>query len=258
MQKSQTLKLILLNAGIVVLNILVFSKGIGNVSITEGTAFQKALGITIIIMSIIAFIYGNFQLLQTTKRPANVSYTMEELDEPHEFIEVLQQYKKVVVFQDDINMAINQLERLQRKRKTLDEVLFQNYQQDVNEFGNLQRVVDDTANLFYENLKKMIKRMSIFDPQEYIKVNNSQFNSDAFISKRQLYDEHLRYIKMIINQNEAILLEFDNLLVEISKADETGERLYSLDSIKGTISAMKSFRSGKDDLSDLEAKYDEL
>ncbi len=56
MQKSQTLKLILLNAGIVVLNILVFSKGIGNVSITEGTAFQKALGITIIIMSIIDFI----------------------------------------------------------------------------------------------------------------------------------------------------------------------------------------------------------
>jgi hypothetical protein len=59
-----------------------------------------------------------------------------------------------------------------------------------------------------------------------------------------------------VNQNETILLEFDNLLVEISKADDLEGGINNLDSIKGTVDAMKSFRNGKDELSDLEAKYD--
>jgi len=256
MQNNQTPKLILLNGAIIALNIITFSQGVGSLSLSEGTNFQVALGITLVIMSIIVFLYGNYHLLQPSKRPPNVTYTLDELDEPEEFVEVLKKYQRIQIFREDISMSINQIEILQRKRVKLDEVLFQAYSEDVSEFGNLKKVVDDTCNLMYENLKKMIKRLSLFDEQEYIKIINNQYSSDAFVSKRQLYEEHIRYVKTIVNQNEAILLEFDNLLVEISKADDFGTSIDNLDSIKGTISAMKSFRTGKNELSDLEAKYD--
>lgn len=256
MQNNQIPKLILLNGVIIALNIILFSKGIGGLSLSDGTNFQVALGMTVIIMSIIVFLYGNYHLLQPSKRPSNVTYTLDELDEPEEFVEVLRKYQRIQVFREDISMSINQIERLQRKKIKLDEVLFQTYSEDVSEFGNLKKIVDDTCNLMYENLKKMIKRLALFDEQEYIKIVNNTYSTDAFVSKRQLYNEHIRYVKTIVNQNETILLEFDNLLVEISKADDLEGGIHNLDSIKGTIDAMKSFRTGKDELSDLEAKYD--
>ena len=52
-----------LNIAIVMLNIIIFSPGLFNIKIDFINIFQTSIGITIIIMSFIIFIIGNYKIL---------------------------------------------------------------------------------------------------------------------------------------------------------------------------------------------------
>lgn len=52
-----------LNIVIVILNIIIFSPGIIGVNIDFNNIFQTSIGITVIVMSVIIFIVGNYKIL---------------------------------------------------------------------------------------------------------------------------------------------------------------------------------------------------
>ena len=59
--KDRAIKLILLNLGIALLNVILFSKGLVGLSFTGG-ALSAAFAVTTVVMSIIAFRDGNYTM----------------------------------------------------------------------------------------------------------------------------------------------------------------------------------------------------
>ena len=58
MSKKQIIKLLCLNLGIALLNVILFSAGFVGLNFS-GDALTTALGVTVIVMSIVTFFYGN-------------------------------------------------------------------------------------------------------------------------------------------------------------------------------------------------------
>ena len=72
MRNSKFISLIKINSAIVILNIVLFSPGLLNIEIGGTSIFKTALGVTIITMSIIIFIIGNYSILMKEDNDINI------------------------------------------------------------------------------------------------------------------------------------------------------------------------------------------
>lgn len=118
MNSKQITKLVVFNTGIVALELLVFSDKLLGFSVTSESTLKAALSITIIIISIGIFVYGNYNILTSPK--VQTAYILEELREPKEYIEALESYRYKQAFSKQIDFAIGQIQRLNRKKESLD------------------------------------------------------------------------------------------------------------------------------------------
>lgn len=253
MSKKQMGKIIFLNACIIILNIIIFSEGILGFSISSDNTLVSALSITTILMSIIVFAYGNYKLIKSLYSKA--SYIMEDLDSPKEYEDALLKYRNKAALSENINTLINQISQLERKKKSLETVLFQKYQDNAEDFDSLNQIVEDTGKLMFENIRKILSRMEIFDQKEYERLKMDHGDSEIIYAKMQIYKEHMLYVRKYIDKNEAILIQFDNLLIEVSKIGDTDEGEKGLDNLEAIVASMKKLRSGDNGISELEKKY---
>ena len=76
-------------------------------------------------------------------------------------------------------------------------------------------------------------------------------------AKRQIFVEHFAYIKQQLEKNEAILLEFDRLLMEVSKiGDKEMADEETMNSIRDVIYGMKQLHNDEEgEMESLEQKY---
>ena len=170
MSKKQIIKLLCLNLGIALLNVILFSAGFVGLNFS-GNAFTTALGVTVIVMSIVAFLYGNYTIL--FKQPSiQLFKNTGELVDDKDYIDALEERREKKVFDEEISNAIDQVYRLQDKDKALDSILAQYFSPQEMTYTKFQSVIDSVQALFYNNLKKMINRMIIFDYKDYTKLIN--------------------------------------------------------------------------------------
>lgn len=262
MDNKKLIKLVAFNAVLALFEVVLFSEGLIGLSIGSSSVFESAAAVTIIVMSIIVFLYVNYKLLSSKQVTHQAKVLMDELDEPGEFIAALNHYVGKQMFRDDINTGQDQVRRLDKKMKTLDTVLFQNFREGTENYSGFQRVVTDAQKMIYDNLKKVINAMEIIDPVEYNKVMiNQQWSviqeqdNSVLESKRNMYRSHDMYIKKLLEKNEEILLEFDKLLMEASRLGDSNEDS-NLDEIRDVIGAMQKLHENPDkEFEELEARY---
>ena len=254
MSKKQIIKLLCLNLGIALLNVILFSAGFVGLNFS-GDALTTALGVTVIVMSIVTFFYGNYTIL--FKQPSIQLFKNAELVDDKDYIGALEERREKKVFDEEISNAIDQVYRLQDKDKALDSILAQYFSPQEMTYTKFQTVIDSVQALFYNNLKKMINRMIIFDYKDYTKLINKLKNAPAsdgitVASKStgaqlKIYNEHIDYVKGLVEMNESILVKLDSLLLEISKLDDIDEagleELTAIQEINDLISQAKSFKT---------------
>lgn len=250
MSKKQIIKLICLNLGIVLLNIILFSAGFVGLNFS-GAAVTTALGVTVIVMSLLAFFYGNYTIL--FKQPSIQLFKSTELVESKDYIGALEERREKRVFDSEISNAIDQVYRLQDKDKALDSILSQYFSPQEMTYTKFQSVIDSVQALFYNNLKKMINRMIIFDYKDYTKLMNKLGNasvagtSKSASTQLKIYNEHIEYVKGLVEMNESILVKLDSLLLEISKLDDIDEagleELAAIQEINDLISQTKYYKN---------------
>ncbi len=102
-----------LNIAIVMLNIIIFSPGLFNIKIDFINIFQTSIGITIIIMSFIIFIIGNYKILIKEDNEIDIS----KLDDSEDYIEALKENSSKRVFSKDIDILLEQIERMDKKAR---------------------------------------------------------------------------------------------------------------------------------------------
>ena len=232
LMKNRAIKLILLNLGIALLNIILFSKGLVGLSFAGG-ALAAAFAVTTIVMSVIAFGYGNYTLLFSEKKQPEVQLLRSgELRTPEDYSQALQGKKGQGVFDEDIATGCEQIARMQDKDRALASILDQFFIPEEITYTRFRNAITSVQALFYNNVKKMINRMIIFDYKDYKKLCEKLTASrtggtplpPAAADQVAIYNEHIDYVKDLIATNEAILTKLDALLLEISKLDDLDER----------------------------------
>lgn len=234
--KHRVLKLVCLNLGIVLLNIILFSEGLVGLSFGGG-ALQTALAVTVVVMSVLIFGYGNYTLLfaeEKTPEPTVQLLKGDEQMKPQEYLEALNARKGRGVFEEEIAAAAEQLERMQDKDRALDSILAQFFVPQEITFTRFDSAINGVQAIFYNNIKKMINRMIIFDYKDYQKLSEKVEEarsrggagvvSKSVDTQMRIYQEHIEYVRGLVDMNENILVKLDGLLLEISKLDDLDEK----------------------------------
>lgn len=230
MSRKQIIKLICLNLAIALLNVILFSRGFVGLTF-DGDALLTAFAVTEIVMSVIAFGYGNYKILFAEPEMKLLGKT--ELKETDDYIQMLESVRGKRTFDNFIDTAIDQVQRLRDKDKALDSILLQHF--SPTEMTNIryQGAIDAVQKLFYSNVNKIINRILIFDDKDYWKtldkiskfsdlpaLNDPMSPSSQAQKQLQIYNEHIKYVKTKVDDNESILVKMDSLLLEISNLDD--------------------------------------
>jgi hypothetical protein len=231
-----------------------------------GETMAVAFGITVLLLSAMAFGYGNYKLLKSMEgaegRPSyskKYGYVLEEIDTPEECRTALMECRSRV-FDFYVNRAIEQVNQFQRKQESMRKILFQKCQSDEKEMYGVGQIVEDAEEMLYENVRHMVSRMSIFDEVDYLKMQKdaaNRQNSEGMAAKRALYQEHLEYITKQLEKTDSVLLAYDRLLIEISKlGDDYGKEQEQMAHIQDVVNGMKQLNDEVDqELAGLERQY---
>lgn len=223
MAGNNYLKMLGVVAGAAVINILALSPAFAGVTI-GGSAFETALGVTLLAASAIAIIYGSYNWLYKTP----IVLTTKPIQTREDYVGALAPYGRIRVLSEDISVALEQMDRMDKKKATLLKVLHQRFEPGEMSFAKFSSVADEVENLFYLNIKSVLNRLGVFDEAEYERVmtrKSARYSPKLLQEKTDFYNDYLSYIKHAIGTNEEMLLQLDKLLLEISRLDsiEPGE-----------------------------------
>lgn len=236
-------KLILINLMIVLVNIICFSPAFIGLSFNSDNALIIAGSVTIIVLSILLFVYLNYRILNSENLKHD--YNIEKLEDNEDYINILKKFKDIIFYNNEILTLIDQIERFERKEQKIKNILYQKFQEDIENKNIFLEVSDEANLLFIKNVKKLVNLFSIFDEEEY---NEFLKKYGKIPPERQaLYNENLLDVRNFIQSNENILLNFDKLInettrfgdsVESNKLDEK-----SLNKLQDITNSMKEMRT---------------
>lgn len=213
---KKIIKLLGLNIGIVVVDIIFLSPGLLGIDIIGASVFETAFGATAIFMSVIVFIFGNYKLLIEEEKIIQVS----EIKTADDYIEALNQNYDKRIFEKDIDTILEQIEMFKKKRESIKEVLLQKFDITEMSYSKFDGVISDIENVFYLNIKSIINKLNAFDEKDYNRIKNygeKKFSREFVQTKMRIYGEYITFVKEAIEDNEQIILKLDKILLELSR-----------------------------------------
>jgi len=221
LNRSAPFKLLGVIAGVAVLNITVLSPGLLGISIGGVSALETATGITLLFVSLLIVIYWSYTLLF---RPSAVRAVLP-LTTREDYITELNRYRNVKVLREDVAVALDQLERIEKKKATLLKVLASRFDPAELSFRKFNTVIQEVEKLLYLNLRRILTKLSVFDAAEYSQfadwMKAGRFSGSLVQKKNALYNEYFAHVKGCLGANEEILLKLDQLLLELSMLGST-------------------------------------
>lgn len=217
MNGTKYIKLLGLILGVGVSNILVLSPGFIGVEIGE-SALTTALGVTLLFASALVLLYGSYALL--FKPP--VVIPVKQIKTHEDYVEALTHYRRVKVLEDDITLALEQMDRMTKKKATLFNVLNERFDTTELSYKKFASVTEEVEKLFYLNVRSILNRLHVFDESEFERVRSKKptpFSRELVQEKTNVYNEYLSFVTSSLGTNEEILLKLDKLLLEISRLD---------------------------------------
>lgn len=224
MNKDMLIRLLALNLGIAAANIAVFSSGLLAVDLF-GSTLEKAFGSAFLVLSGSGLVYGNYKLLSEPEKaiPIGAKSTKED------YVEALNEHRGLETFERNIDLLLDQIERLQKKNKTIRDILLQIFNASEISYQKFDAVIAEVENIFFKNIRRIINKLNAFDEDDYNFIkkqrNSGAFSEEIMEEKFNVYNEYIRFVKEATEDNEQILLKLDKLLLEISGLNciESGE-----------------------------------
>jgi len=125
-------------------------------------------------------------------------------------------------FAQDLGNIIGQVDRFQRKKNTVRNVLLEKFSDTEISFDKFYAAVDDLENVMVLNIRSLMARLEAFDEEEYEKLisQHTQPGSEpdeTTKSRIEIYYDYINYAKNAVENNERMLLKLDQLILEINK-----------------------------------------
>lgn len=232
---------------IALVNVILFSPGFINISLSKNT-FQMALGITIIVISIIVFVIGNMNILLAKELVVNNK--TKAILTSKDYMEVLNKNKNKQVFTKDIMTLLDQIQRLKKKKDTILTILQEKFNSSEMSYSRFLSVIDEIEKVFDINMKSIVNKINIFDVDDYENTKEEfeapTISEDIIEEKMKIYNEYITFVKNSIEDNEQILLKLDKILLELSNFNslEDGEleNMEIMEEIDDLISKIKFYK----------------
>lgn len=237
---KKPVKLAVFNIAFIIIAILSFSeRGLGLSFDPSDGAFSFAMSISLTFLGVGLFCFVNYTLLTNKEK---VDYKIKKLSTISDCITALEKCKHTdPTFLKEIEEAISQLQSLQRKTDNLATLLEQN---GVSEnFASINKTADKAKFFVFENVKRIINRLIVFDNEDYL-------------ARGQSYDisEHKDYIRTILRDNDDILHEYQNMLLAVSGVGDIHQT--NLTELQIMTEALNRVLGGKQ-FASLEKQYSE-
>ncbi|WP_245237264.1 hypothetical protein [Paenibacillus ihuae] len=185
------------------------------------SALETASGVTLLFISLLVVLYGSYTLLFKASAPTSA----RPLTSPDDYAGQLQQYKNVKVLKNDVLLALDQLERMEKKKSTLTRVLSTRFDPQELSYKKFSSVITEVEKLLLLNVRGIVNKLSLFDTTDFSLLANTnkppQFSEKLVQKKTALYNDFFTSLKGYLGANEEILLKLDQLLLEISELDST-------------------------------------
>jgi hypothetical protein len=216
MDRIKLIKLSGLNLGIAATNIITFSPRLIGLELFGASALETALGITFIFLSGAGLIYGNYELFAGPEKvvQTNKIRTVED------YIEVLNIHRELKTFEKTVDLLLDQIERLQKKNKTIRDILLQIFSASEMSYKKFDAVIAEVEKIFFMNIRSILNKLDAFDEEDYNfvrkKYEEGAFSQQFMEEKCKIFNEYINFVKAATEDNEQILLKLDKLLLEIS------------------------------------------
>jgi hypothetical protein len=214
MDRKKLIELLSLNLGIAAANIIIFSPGLIGLELVG--ALATAFGSTFIFLSGAGLIYGNYKLFTEPEKaiPAEKIWTVDD------YIEALNNHRGLKSFEKTVDLLLDQIERLQKKNKTIRDILLQIFCASEISYKKFDAVIAEVENIFFMNIRSILNKLNAFDEEDYKSIRkryeDGAFSQQFMEEKFRVYDEYFAFVKAATEDNEQILLKLDKLLLEIS------------------------------------------
>lgn len=242
-------KIIRCNLAILIINILMFSNVGFHLRPFMGSGFFGTfIGLFTIFISLELLIKNNSQIFKKDNQENANKKNVSQLSTDDDFKTSLIRCMPKRNFRFSCETALKQLERMRKKVNVLEEILLQHFESDSITYIKFHNTIENVEDLFYDNLRKMISKMELFDQEEYDNIarTNRNLSTESAIQRNALYKEYIDYANLIIEKNENILVKFDELLSEISKLediDDTNiEELEVLQEVNELVGQIKYYK----------------
>ena len=211
------------------------------------SALETAFGSTIIFLSGAGLIYGNYKILTGQEKviPTNKIRTLED------YIEALNNHRGLKTFEENIDLLLDQIERLQKKNKTIRDILLQIFSDSEISYKKFDAVIAEVEKIFFMNIRSILNKLNAFDEEDYNfirkKYEAGAFSQQVMEEKFKVYNEYITFVKAATEDNEQILLKLDKLLLEISDLNsvESGqlEQMAGMIEIDNLIKQAKYYKN---------------
>lgn len=192
MKKSQLIKLAVFNICFAVLEVVLFSPSLGNLTAKPLAAVAAAA------MSIGAFFGVNYWLLNS-QPPSVQSGNLRDAQDHRDALESWKSGRNP--FNKELDEAIHQLDQFRQKEAALRSLLGDQAKEPGNPYVSLS---EDVQNALLSNMKKLINRMTIVD-----------------LKDASRFPVHYEFIREVLAQNRKLLTQFENLIIEVSQIGDS-------------------------------------
>ena len=210
MKKNTVWKLLLFNICFAVLEVILFSPGL--VHLTA----KPVLALIVGALSVGAFVGVNYFLLTCTSDQSG------KLRDAQDYRDALRHFKtRQNPFNSELDEAIHQLDQFYQKQTALKALLGES-SDDGNPF---LAISEDVEECLFANMKKLTNRMTILDAAE-----------------PERFPMHHAFIREVLAQNKKLLVQYDNLIIEISQIGDNAQ-MQDLH-LEHITEALRELRSG--------------
>lgn len=224
LNRYRFVKLLAVMAGVAIINIAVLSPGLMAVEIGGADAAETAAAVTLLVISLLVVLYSSYTLLLKPQPAKEILPSAM----PDDYTEQLEQYKKVKALKSDAALAIDQLNRMDKKKNALTILLAQRFDPEELSYRKFHTVINEVEKLLYLNIRGILGKLRLFEPSEFSLFAGSrtpaQFTDKLIQRKTALYNDFFASIKAFLGANEEILLKLDQLLLEISELDRSNDQ----------------------------------
>ena len=137
-----------------------------------------------------------------------------------DYIEALNIHRGLKTFEKTVDLLLDQIERLQKKNKTIRDILLQIFSDSEMSYKKFDAVIAEVEKIFFMNIRSILNKLDAFDEEDYNFIRNKYeegaISQKLHKEKVKVFNEYINFVKAATEDNEQILLKLDKLLLEIS------------------------------------------